>query len=212
MHVVLLINIHDLQTKSDINPVLGLLWNSSTDSISFQSKCFDSSSDVLTKRKVLSLACQLFDPLGLVLPVTVLARLFLAELWDEKFGWDQPLPSPKIKTWMNIEKELSAASQFEFSRWIAFDSNQPVNLHVFTDASKSVIGSVAYLSQQGQCVLLGSKSKLSPRGKKTLTIPQLELSAMQLGSQFCANLLAIVKQDFPAIHIRLWTDSEIALH
>ena len=207
-----LINIHDLQTKSDINPVLGLLWNSSTDSISFQSKCFDSSSDVLTKRKVLSLASQLFDPLGLVLPVTVLARLFLAELWDEKFGWDQPLPSPKMKTWMNIEKELSAASQFEFSRWIAFDSNQPVSLHVFTDASKSVIGSVAYLSQQGQCVLLGSKSKLSPRGKKTLTIPQLELSAMLLGSQFCANLLAIVKQDFPAIHIRLWTDSEIALH
>ena len=45
-----LINTHELQTKSDINPVLGLLWNSSTDCISFQSKCFNSSSDILHAR------------------------------------------------------------------------------------------------------------------------------------------------------------------
>ena len=107
-----LINTTELQTKLGINPVLGLLWNSSTDCISFQSKCFNSSSDIITKRKVLSIASQLFDPPGLALPVTVLARLFLAELWDEEFGWDQPLPSSKTKPWINIETELSAASQF----------------------------------------------------------------------------------------------------
>ena len=173
---------------------------------------FNSSSDVLTKRKVLSIASQLFEPLGLVLPVTVLAHLFLADLWDDRFGWDKPLPSSKTKPWMNIGKELPAASQFEFSPWIDFDSNQPVTLHVFTDASKSVIGSVAYLSQQGICVLLGSKSKLAPRGKKTLTIPQFELSAMLLGCELCASLLATVKKDCPAVNVRLWTDPEIALH
>ena len=113
---------------------------------------------------------------------------------------------------MNIEKELSAVSQFEFSRWIDFDANHPVTPHVFTDANKPVIGSVAYLSQQGKCVLLGSKSKLDPRGKKTLTIPQLELSAMLVGCQLCASLLATVRKDFPTVSVRLWTDSEIALH
>ena len=87
-----LVKAHGLQTKSNVNSLLGLQWNSSTDCLSFQPKFFDSSSDVLTKRKVLSIASQLFDPLGLVLPVTIPARLFLAELWDAKFGWDQPLP------------------------------------------------------------------------------------------------------------------------
>ena len=83
-----LIKFNQLQMKSDINSVLGLLWNSFTDSLSFQSKLFDSPSAVVTKRKFLSLTSQLFDTLGLVLPVIVLARLFLADLWDEKFGWD----------------------------------------------------------------------------------------------------------------------------
>jgi len=146
------------------------------------------------------------------LPVPIPAHLFLAELWDGKFGWDQPLPLSKVKVWLAIEKELSAVSQFAFPRWNNFDSNQPVYLHVFTDASKSVIGSVAYLTQGTRCILLSSKSKLSPHGKKTLTIPQLELSAMLLGSQLCANLLEIVKKDFSTVHVRLWTDSEISLH
>ena len=56
------------------------------------------------------------------------------------------------------------------------------------------------------------KSKLAPRGKTTLTIPQLKLSAILLGCQLCASLLATVKKDFPAVNVRLWTDSEIALH
>ena len=207
-----LVKARGLQTKSNVNSLLGLQWNSSTDCLSFQPKFFDSSSDVLTKRKVLSIASQLFDPLGLVLPVTIPARLFLAELWDAKFGWDQPLPLSKAKVWLAIEKELSTVSQFAFPRWINFDSNQPVYLHVFTDASKSVIGSVAYLTQGTRCILLSSKSKQSPHGKKTLTIPQLELSAMLLGSQLCANLLEIVKKDISTVHVRLWTDSEISLH
>ena len=53
--------------------------------------------------------------------------------------------------------------------------------------------------------------KLAPRGKKTLTIPQLELSAMLLGSQFCTNMLAIVQKEFKTV-VCLWTDSKIALH
>ena len=83
---------------------------------------------------------------------------------------------------------------------------------VFIEASKSTIGSVAYLSQDARRVLLGSKSKLSPHGKKTLTIPQHELNAILLGSQFCVNLLEIVKKDYSSVQDRLWTDSEIALH
>ena len=166
-----LIKAHGLHTTSDTNSLLGLQWKSSTDCLSLQPTLFDSSSDVLTKRKSLSIASQLFDPLGLVLPVTIPARLFLAEVWDGKFGWDQPLPLSKGKVWLTIEKELSAVSQFTFPCWTHFDSNQPVYLHVFTCASKSVIGSVAYLSQATRCILLSSKSKLSPHGKMTLTNP-----------------------------------------
>eukprot|EP00794_Sanderia_malayensis_P013150 gene13150-14501_t len=129
----------------------------------FQEKNFDSDTSSLTKRKVLSIASQLFDPLGLVLPVTILARLFIAELWDEQLGWDQPLSSIKANAWKKSEQELTAASRLQFSRSLNFDSTLPVHLHVFTDASKLVMGAVSYLSQGIECVLLGSKSKLAPR-------------------------------------------------
>ena len=35
---------------------------------------------------------------------------------------------------------------------------------------------------------------------------------MLLGNQFCINLLEIVKKDFATVQVRLWTDSEVALH
>ena len=107
-----LIRSHNAGTNSDKISLLGLLWIRSKNTILFQEKHFDSPVDSLTKRKVLSNASQLFDPLGLVLPVTFVARLFTAELWEEKLGWDQPLPKAKINVWKNIEQNLSAASRF----------------------------------------------------------------------------------------------------
>ena len=202
---------HKAGGKSEIVSLLGLLWDASTDAISFPEQQFNSTLNSLSKRKVLSIASQLFDPLGLVLPVTVAARLFIAELWEEKPGWDQPLPTSKINVWKNIENDLNATSRFRFLRWIDFSSDMPVYIHVFTDASKLVIGAVAYLSQGAKSILLGSKSKLAPRNKQSITIPQLELSAMLLGAQFCAGTLAILNKDFQDVHVRLWTDSEIAL-
>ena len=90
------IRIHKAGSNSEIVSLLGLLWDASTDATSFPEKHFNSTPDYLSKRKVLSIASQLFDAFGLVLPVTVVARLFIADLWEEKLGWDQPLPTAKI--------------------------------------------------------------------------------------------------------------------
>ena len=75
---------HNAGSNSDKISLLGLLWDMFKDTISFQEKHCDSPADSLTKCKVLSIASQLFDPLGLVLPVTIVARLFITELWEEK--------------------------------------------------------------------------------------------------------------------------------
>ena len=143
-------------SASELISLLGLLWDISNDTLSFQAKQFDSPADSLTKRTVLSIASQLFDPLGLVLPVTIVACLFGAELWDEKIGWDPPLPPSNLNVWQKIKKELNTLSLLQFSRWINFTSCEPVYLHVFTDASKLVIGAVAYLCQGKKSVLIGS--------------------------------------------------------
>ena len=202
---------HNTGTRSSTISILGLSWDTQTDAITFPAQNFDSTSTPLTKRKVLSMASKLYDPLGMLSPITLVARLFLAELWDQKFGWDQPLPPNLSAQWHSIEKDLNAASRLEFSRWVKFDKAQPVSLHVFTDASKSALGVTAYLTQDLCSVLLGSKSKIVSNSKGHLTIPQLELSAMFLGTQYCDTLFNIIKKDFSHVSVFLWTDSEIAL-
>eukprot|EP00794_Sanderia_malayensis_P019755 gene19755-biopygen16404 len=208
----MVIDANNAGSQSHTISLLGLQWNTLTDNIMFREKNFDSDTSSLTKRKVLSISSQLLDPFGLVLPVTILARLFIAELWDEQLGWDQPLPSTKANAWKKVEQELTAASRLQFSRFLNFDSTLPVHLHVFTDASKLVMGAVSDLSQGTECVLLGSKSKLAPRGKTSLTIPQLELSAMLLGAQLCSATRNILQKDYGTVKVHLWTDSEIALY
>ena len=137
--------------------------------------------------------------------------MFIAELWERKYGWDEPLPPSHTAQWHTIEKELNAASHLEFRRWVHFDKAQPVSLHIFTGARKSALGATAYLTQAMHSFLIGSKSKIVSHSKGHLTIPQLEVSAMFLGLQYCETLLDIINKDFHDISVHFWTDSEIAL-
>ena len=113
--------------------------------------------------------------------------------------------------WQSIKRELNAASHLDFFPWVHCDKTQLVYLHIFTDASKSALGLTVYFTQGTHSCLIGSKSKIVSKSKNHLTIPQLELSPMCLGSQYCATLLQIIKIDFHHVSVHLWTDSEIAL-
>ena len=47
-----------------------------------------------TKRNVLSKINSIFDPLGLVSPLTVKAKILMRKIWmiEPKLGWDDKLP------------------------------------------------------------------------------------------------------------------------
>jgi len=46
-----------------------------------------------TKRGVLSLIARLFDPLGLLSPVTFRAKHIMQKIWRAQISWDDPLPT-----------------------------------------------------------------------------------------------------------------------
>lgn len=54
---------------------------------------------VPTKRSVFSLISKLFDPLGLLAPVTIRAKILMQKLWELKLQWDDPLPEDKVTVW-----------------------------------------------------------------------------------------------------------------
>jgi len=108
---------HNTGTRSSTISILGLPWDTKSDKISFPVHNFDSTNTQLTTCHVLSMASKFYDPLGMLSPVTLVARLFIAKSWDQKFGWDQPLPPNLSAQWQSIDKDLNAASHLEFSRW-----------------------------------------------------------------------------------------------
>ena len=80
-------------SRTTVN-VLGLLWNTVSDTLTLNPKGPTSIQHSLTtKRDVLKNVSKLFDPLGFVSPITMSAKMVLQELWQHKLDWDEPLPT-----------------------------------------------------------------------------------------------------------------------
>ena len=74
--------------------VLGLKWDHVTDTLVVSRGFSRKLKDSVTQRSVLSFVSSVFDPIGLVAPYTVRARLLLKDIW--RFSgqqWDDPLPN-----------------------------------------------------------------------------------------------------------------------
>ncbi|XP_058816297.1 uncharacterized protein LOC131679577 [Topomyia yanbarensis] len=86
---------HDERTVLDLDTsptvkTLGLKWEPASDMFGFQVPTWNEGT-IITERIALSDAARLYDPLGLVGPVIVLAKVFMQELWRNQNSWDEPL-------------------------------------------------------------------------------------------------------------------------
>lgn len=61
---------------------LGILWNANKDSLQYSVSSSDNHK--ITKRNVLSRIAKIYDPLGLLGPVLITAKIFMQELWQLK--------------------------------------------------------------------------------------------------------------------------------
>ncbi|GBM82656.1 hypothetical protein AVEN_200560-1 [Araneus ventricosus] len=86
-----------------------------------------------TKRNVLSVIAKLYDPLGLFGSVICKMKIFLQQLWLEKFNFADPLPQPIAVEWDHLVSSLKSIELIKIPRWILVDSLQKLFLHCFSD-------------------------------------------------------------------------------
>jgi hypothetical protein len=113
--------------KTIVN-ILSLKWNPSTDTLSFPPAQDYTPPPTITKRHVLQISSKIYDPLGLLSPVTVKAKLLMQELWQNELEWDEPLPLELKTKWLNIAKGLTRSNQRLHAKKIPFPN---VLLHQF---------------------------------------------------------------------------------
>jgi len=93
---------HNVADEKEVVKVLGLCWNVKLDKLSLCSKPETSTTTttLATKREILRYISSIFDPLGLISPVTVTAKLLLQELWQDSVSWDTELNNTYQLKWV----------------------------------------------------------------------------------------------------------------
>ena len=190
---------------------LGVRWMPARDSFGFTAK----TSDLFircTKRTVLSNIARLYDPLGWLTPVVLVAKIIMQDLWILKIDWDSQLPEEIRKRWQDYCSSLVDVTLLSVDRWLGTVPNSRCVIHGFADASSRAYAAVIYLrielpNDQVRVSLLSAKSKLSP--VKTLSIPYLELN----GAALLVTLIRHIRKldYFKALSVVAWSDSQIVL-
>ena len=203
------IKVRQIQCQSD--KALGLGWDVKADKLYIIHKLQHAS----TRSELLSSLPSIFDPLGLMAPLTIHGKLIFQETTRMKLPWKSALPPDIQNEWNTWTDMLGHLNRIQVSRCLIPPefTDGAFELHVFGDASNQAYGSVAFLRCLNRfgnihVVMLCSKNRVNPL-KSTATIPRLELQAAVL----CTSLESSISK---ALSIQLlptsfWTDSMIVL-
>lgn len=201
--------------QNDTVKALGIKWNPTTDRLSFDFKFLMSEKKCTTKRQLLSISSRLFDPIGLLAPVTLVPKLLFQKLWLLKIDWDDNLPDDIVTEWLRYVNQINSLSSISIPRWTGYIPTQShqLQLHGFSDASKAAYAAAVYLRiehSDGTCLttLLAARTKVAPL--TPITLPRLELC----GAALLSNLMkSLMEKLFASIPIRtvMWCDSAITL-
>ena len=171
----------------------------------------------LTQRLVLSLVSKVFDPIGLVAPFNVGARLLLKEIWRVKGQqWHDELPQDMVQRFLVWSAVLPKLENIKIPRSYFSGPFDNIELHMFGDSSKDNFSAVAFLlarvktpTSKEKTVLAFVLGKARVEPMKVMTVPKLELQAALLAArpkrEITQALTVTVKQVF------MWTDSTTVL-
>lgn len=178
------INNNTKMFSEDDHKVLGMMWEKFTDEICYKVKLKGANNNItdnLTKRKVLSEVNSIFDPLGLITPFTVKAKILMKNLWKQKLEWDDELQGLARENFCLFLTEMVEMQDVMFKRCLKPEHavDDPI-LITFSDASNEALGACCYLrwkldDNSYWSTLIAAKNRVAPM--KVLSIVRLELCA-----------------------------------
>lgn len=170
-----------------------------------------------TKRNLISLIGNFYDPLGFLALITIKFKILLQKLCQIKLDWDHPIPGQLIKEWKDLVADLSEGCRMSIPRSYLFDvQGMPVTTTLcgFCDASTQAYAAVVYLivKTNAQTVdrFVVAKTRVAPL--QSQTIPRLELLSALLLAKLIASVVDSLRPSFPQLRVQCYTDSQVTLH
>ena len=169
-----------------------------------------------TQGKIFIIVSSIFDPIGIMSPLTIRLKKVLQELWKLGKKWDEQIAHQVVKP---LQKSLDLyfpSPEETLNRTLNKSCHSPASeneVYIFVDASAVAVAAVAYLktvhnlaTDVETCLLIG-KSKVDPF--KQISIPKLELEAAVIGVRLFSTIMK--EWSFHIPRSALWKDSQIVL-
>ena len=187
--------------------IFGTSWDTGNDTLNIPLPIM---SDVsITKRQIVSDLAKIYDPLGTLLPVTITGKILIQDLWKLNLGWDETIPPEIIQQWKKFVSDINELRSYTIDRKVV-SHNEKYDLHIFSDASTRAFGAACYVVTQTKSTLIYAKSRVAPIKEKTL--PQLELTAVNLAVRIGCYVGNAMKPIGLPGKIIIWCDSQITLN
>jgi hypothetical protein len=94
--------------------VLEIRWDTESDTFKFDPSTIVTAveylSEIVTKRKILSISARVFDPIVFLSPTVLLLNIMYQKLWEKKLGWDDEAPIDIQQSWQLV---MSGLKEFE---------------------------------------------------------------------------------------------------
>ena len=179
-----------------------------------------------TKTDIARISASIFDPLGLISPFTVRAKIIMQMIWRTKketdagmkpIDWTDVIPQNIATIWETWLDQVFEIPNIKIPRWTHLEGlghkKHAYQIHTFCDASEEGVCVATYIRVKTRneglvTTLLAAKSSVTPL--KAESISRLELVACVLAVRVCA----VVRETFPTLpeDTFYWTDSEVCLH
>lgn len=137
----------DLKVKGNTTKVLGLHWNTLTDELTISKFHMPLVEHTATKREILHYIAGMYDPLGLITPITLHGKVFLQKLWKSNISLDETRSPRHCEEWNQIIcKILRPLSTLKIPRLtIEQSGNSICQIMIFCDASMKAYSTAVYL-------------------------------------------------------------------
>ncbi|XP_049874500.1 uncharacterized protein LOC126372695 [Pectinophora gossypiella] len=190
--------------------ILGIQWDPTQDNFTYSASELDSK---CTKRSILSNVARIYDPLGWLTPVVLIAKLLIQDLWRRQLDWDESVPADVSQQWQNFVSELQNLTEVRIPRRVALSNTAKYELVGFCDGSTKAYGCCVYQRSIGDgditSHLLIAKSRVAPL--KPLTVNRLELCGAALLARVLKHMYSLLHSQINIVRVTAFTDSSTVL-
>ena len=203
--------------QEDSSHVLGFKWDHTDDTLVLSRGTSCAITKSLKQRLVLSLVSKVFDPIGLVAPFTVGARLLLKDIWrGTGQQWDDELPQDMVQRFLYWSADLPKLENMKIPRSCFSGPFDNIELHMCGDSSQDFFSAVACLrarvktptgDEKTELAFVFGKERVVPM--KVMTVPKLELQAALLAARLKREITQALT--VTVNQVSMWTDSTTVL-